>query len=158
MDASNAAADEYNNVDPRDIMNRDLDGFITGEQDKGHRIILLGDMNQDLSSRQRTKLTFGELCKRRKLYSALYAHEENLRPSHKRGKRVIDHIVLGSIHADAIIRSGQLPHGVGFANSDHRGVYLDLDSRPGLDVAAEELATGRTRKLVSKITKMLTHT
>ena len=67
LDASNAAADEYNNVDPRDIMNRDLDGFIAGEQDKGHRIILLGDMNQDLSSRQRTKLTFGELCKRRKL-------------------------------------------------------------------------------------------
>ena len=95
----------------------------------------------------------GELCERLKLFSALFAHEENLKPSHKRGKRVIDHIVLGDISAEAIIQSGQLPHRVGFANADHRGVYLDLDSRPGLDTIVEELATRKARKLVLKNSK-----
>ena len=84
-------------------MNRDLDKFIAEEQEKGNSIILLGYMNQDLHSRQRTKMLTGELCERLKLFSALFAHEENLKPSHKRGKRVIDHIVLGDISAEAII-------------------------------------------------------
>ena len=42
---------------------------------------------------------------------------------------------------------------MGFANADHRGVYLDLDSRPGLDTIVEELATRKARKLVSKNSK-----
>ena len=97
-----------------------------------------------------SKMSFGSLCKRSSLFSALYSHKESLQLSHKRGNKVIFHIALGGISSDAIIRSGQLPHGVRFVKTDHIGVFLDLDSCPSLESIIEELSTSRIRKIVSK--------
>ena len=115
----NATQKYIEGVDPRDVMNVDLNEFVKKIQGDNKNVILLGDMNQNMYRVQRGKVSFATLCNKRRLYTALHEHEENMVLSHKRGRAVIDHIVLGNIETTNVKEAGQLPFGVGFATLDH---------------------------------------
>ena len=114
-------------MDLRDKLIKDLDEFIARAQRGGHRIILLGNMNQDMYSLQRRKGVFAILCERRILYTALHNHEGDLLLSQKQGRNIIDHIVLGNIAATNMREAGQLQFGVGYSTSDHYAIYADIN-------------------------------
>ena len=84
------------------------------------------------------------------MFTALHSIEENLMPPHKRGRKVIDHIVLGDIETTNVKEDGQLPFGVGCAMSDQRALYADIDIFREINTAMEELAIRNTRQLVCK--------
>ena len=73
-----------------------------------------------------------------------------MKPSHERGTKVIDHIGVHNISASSILKSGQLPHGMVFAESDHRGVFVDIDYKSELHMAVEETHERPGRRLTAK--------
>ena len=155
--AKDGPQNKIETVDPRDQATRDLDAFIESKQKDGGKIILMGDLNQDLSSKQKGKLSYGQVCERRGLYSAMYQHEENLKPSHIFGSKVIDHISVGGVMTESITGAGQLPHRTIFARSDHRPIFFDVNMCEVLNTKVEDLAERPRRKLVSKNKKRSGH-
>ena len=141
---------EIDSIDPRDRAIRDMAEFIHKKKINGHKIVLMGDMNKDAYQTSRTKMTYGKMCDQEKIFSGLFNHEDELKPSYQRGRKVIDHIGMSSIQTRNIVKAGQLPHGMGFSNSDHRGLFVDLDYRDEMKVTVEEIATRENRRLVSK--------
>ena len=93
---------------------RDLCKFIQLKKSKGHKIILMSDMNEDAYRFSKSKITYGKVSEQEQLYSALFELEEDLLPSHSSGSKVIDHIGVHNISPESILRSGQLPLGMFF--------------------------------------------
>lgn len=150
MMTEDAPITEIDNVDPRDMTNRDLHSFIQKCREGNGKIILAGDMNQDMYATQRGKLSTGSLCEKSGLYSVAYGFENELRPSHIRGSKVIDHICLGGIVTEHLVRAGQLPHRTMFATSDHRAMFADIDISAVLKAEVDEIEPRSRRRLVSK--------
>ena len=119
-------------------------------QGDNKKVILLGNINQNMYRVQSGKVSFATLCNKRRMYTAPHEREENLVPSHKQGRAVIDHIVLGNIETTNVKEAGQLPFGVGFATSDHQALYADIDICDELQTTIEELALKNVRRLVCK--------
>ena len=74
---------------------------------------------------------------------------EELHPGHclcsmKNGTKTIDHVLTADIPPTHVLRAGPLPFNVGFC-SDHRGQFVDLDSRHLLHIHMEE-TTNRDRR------------
>lgn len=143
-------ADQVDNIDPRDSALADLQQLIQEKRASGNKIVVMSDMNEDAYRIKRKKLTYGKLCAQEQLYSAFYEIEEDLRPSHERGTKVIDHVGLHNISASSILQAGQLPSGMIFGESDHRGVFVDIDSRTELHTVVEEAHQRPGRRLTAK--------
>ena len=65
------------------------------------------------------------------------------------GTHVIDYIDTCGIPHENIIRSGQLPHGIGF-NSDHQCIYADIDVELTIGLAVEKCKVREQRRLKIK--------
>jgi len=113
-------AKHKSNICPWDSMLNDLATAIREWQDDGDRIILLADMNDDVSGS-----TIQEFCKSVHLVEAIhYLHGRALVPMHQCRSAVIDGIFLSpSLLKDA--QGGYLKFGE-VTISDHRAVWLDI--------------------------------
>ena len=93
---------------------RDLHKFIQLKKSKGHKIILISDMNEDAYRFSKSKTTYGKLSEQEQLYSLLFELKEDLLPSHSSGLKVIDHIGVHNISPESILRAGKLLLGMFF--------------------------------------------
>ena len=143
-------AEHIDKIDPRDSALRDLRSMIQEKSARGDKIVVMSDMNEDAYQIKRKKLTYGKLCEQEQLYSAFYEIEEDLKPSHERGTKVIDHVGVHNIPASSILKTGQLPHGMVFSESDHRGVFVDIDYKAELLMEVEEAHERPGRRLTAK--------
>ena len=113
--------------------------FIVQRENKGHKIVLLLDMNKDTYQIKKNRLTFGKLSEQEQLYLALFTVEGYLMPSHTGGTKFIDHISLHGIEPNNIVGAGQLPHKMVFLESDHQGVYADINYKSEMKMTVKEL-------------------
>ena len=111
---------------PREAILTDLTKSITQEREKGHDIIVLGDVNEDLDQEDNRINNF---LNENGLYNIIKERNEGKGPAtYDRGKKCIDLIAVSEcIPAEAISAAGYLPFYDGIF-SDHRGSYIDIKS------------------------------
>ena len=132
-------------TDPREAILQDLTKFITTLREKNHDIILLGDMNGNVDLCKRIERFLDE----NDLYDAIKkVHPGNGPSTYDRGQRCIDLIAISSsIHHNAIKKCGYLPFYQGIF-SDHRGMYVDLDT----NVLFNKAKPDKTREIFKRFT------
>jgi len=108
------------NLCPKKSMLTDLVTTIQEWQDKGDWIILLADMNDDVSSS-----TIQDFCRTTNLVEAIHGlHGRAKVPTHQRGSTAIDGIFMSPSLLEAA-HGGFLCFGE-VTISDHRAVWLDV--------------------------------
>jgi len=127
-------------------------------QDEGDRIILLADMNNDVSGS-----TFQEFCRTTNLVEAIHSlHGRAKVPTHQRGSTAIDGIFMSPSLLEAA-HGGFLCFGK-VTISDHRAVWLDvLAASFGFDCPNQVTRSAGRRlkcedpRIVSKYNTTLNH-
>ena len=114
------------NTDPRSAILEDVTTFITTLRNKGHDIILLGDMNSDMDSCKKME----EFLRENELFNIIKEKHPGQGPAtYDRGTKCIDLVAISNtIHPSSIKKCGYLPFYKGIF-SDHRGMYVDIDTR-----------------------------
>ena len=135
-------------LDPRERMLADLEKFIEMKKKAGHRVVLLIDANETRQVTGSAKKTYGSSMIQLEMDSS-QDDDKVMVPSRTGGKRVIDHVDTYGIPKEYMRRAGQVPHGLGF-ESDHRGIYVDLEIEPLLGFQAEDYPAREQRRLKSK--------
>ena len=113
-------------LNPREILLRDLEKVITTAHEKSERIILMGDMNEDMEKGER----IGQFLEATGLKNIHHECHDKLQlpATYDRGKVCLDMIAMSkSIPTEAVKRSRILPFYSGYP-SDHRALYADIDA------------------------------
>ena len=113
-------------LDPREQVLRDLQDFIIKLHGKGHLVILLGDMNDDLQTSSRVN----QFLNQSNLKNIMCCkHEMPLPRTHDRGSTCIDLVAISiAMDSNAVIRCGYMPFYEGIA-TDHRAAYVDISTK-----------------------------
>ena len=124
------------NEDPRKALLSDLLQQINKDQAEGHRIIINGDMNEDLYKVGSITQFLGQSG----LYNVIQEkHEAAAPPTYDRGMKCIDLIATSdTIGPNQIRRCGYLSFYDGVF-SDHRAAFMDLEADSILDRAEPDL-------------------
>ena len=125
-------------IDPREKCLQDIqqwiDDHITSTNDK---LIILTDANQCVTEKTKS-LSLQKIISKNRLKDIFtHHHGETWLSSTKRGSKKIDHLMMMNIDPQIARRSGQLPHGIEF-ESDHRGMFADLDAQEMLYLTPNE--------------------
>jgi len=108
---------------PRLKLLEDLKAEIHNWQEAGEQVILLADMNEDV-----TALTFHKFCQDLNLVEAISTlHGRSPLPTHQCGSKAIDRIYV-SRNLLQEVQGGFLAFGK-VMNSNHRTVWLDLRAK-----------------------------
>ena len=111
-----------------------------------HRLMVLGDFNEGVN--EYGKHSLKGFMEDNDLKTIM--DNEEVLPSVRGSNRTIDHILTRGIDLAAITRKGQLPHDMGFSDSDHRGMYVDINAEMILGHGMEEPQQRPRRRLVSE--------
>ena len=116
-------ASNRRDYEPREAILHDLTIQISKEKMKGHHIIVIGDINDDLNKKTR----IDEFLDANELYNAIKVKHDGPHPAtYDRGRKCLDLIACSnSIPSEAIEKCGYLAFYDGIF-SDHRGSYIDL--------------------------------
>ena len=144
------AGKKIDHIDPRETCLTDFKEWIRGKFGAHHRMILLANMNQS-TDQVAAKYSLNKFITDHEMDETLPDTERV--PSTSTGTKVIDHILTKNIAKTNITNSGQLPMGLGFHNSNHRGLFTNIDMREELELCLESQKQRRSRKLVSKKNK-----
>jgi exonuclease III len=112
---------------PRDAFIRDLTAFIQQRQLCGDKIILGGDFNEEMSENSGV-YEMATQCGLVDIFSQRFG-TATLPATFKGGSRRLDYILLSPTVAPAIAAMGYEPYDYRGVFSDHRPMYLDLDSQ-----------------------------
>ena len=135
---------------PRKQVIDDLIESITRDQENGAHIILFGDLNEQITSRERTNTRFQAIGLVNILQHSL---EKNTLPrTHKLGSGAIDHMWLSGGILNSVYRAGMAPFDF-IGSTDHRGLYCDLFLDEILDSSIIPLQSLPHRRLKSSIPK-----
>ena len=124
--AKDLLVDTEEHLDPREEILKDLQKEINRLHEKGHMIILYGDMNEDIQQSTRISKFLRESNMKNILTQK---HEGQLPRTHDRGQWCLDLLaVSNAMDSNAVRKCGYLPFYEGIA-TDHRAVYLDIDTK-----------------------------
>ena len=129
-------------LDPREEILKDLETMIVNEHKKGTIVILMGDMNEDISKGKRI-ISFLDNTSMKSIIQQ--DSEGNMPATHDRGSGCIDLLAISS-HCDneVVLRSGYLPFYYGNP-TDHRGYYCDLNAKILFDHASSDQTNSNYR-------------
>ena len=116
----------------------------------GANVIVGGDFNESINSPEGMTTMFNEIG----LYN-LFQHRletDNLPRTHARGSKAVDHIWTSRYILDNIIHAGIAPFGHTY-ESDHRGLYFDIDESILFNQDDVRMVYHDFRKLKSKTPK-----
>ena len=111
---------------PREQICEDLETFINQLHERGHRVILSGDFNENLAKSDNRINKMLAACNMTTVMSVRHPHTK-LPVTYDKGSNCVDMIAISdTLDPAAIKKMGFLPFYHPFA-SDHRAVYCDLD-------------------------------
>jgi endonuclease/exonuclease/phosphatase family metal-dependent hydrolase len=111
------------NQRPRHRFCKDLKFLLDDRIKEKHKIILMGDFNEELGSSVRGITKVVANCNLVDVYAAKL---EDAVPTYSRGTKRLDYILMTPTVASHVTRCGADPFNHRFF-SDHRGIYLDLE-------------------------------
>ena len=114
--------------DPRDRAINDFIAEIQPLIEKGVQLIILGDFNEGIHDKEKTNTKFNEIG----LKNVMQNRVRELPRTFIHGSKAIDHIYVTTKVSNAITNAGFAPFHF-IKESDHRGMYIDLDYRQVLD-------------------------
>ena len=148
--------------DPRAALLNDLAIQLQKDQSEGYKVIVTGDMNEDLYKYGTTT----QFMEQTELYNVIKnKHEEQAPPTYDRGSKCIDLIAAAeTIEPSDIKRCGYLPFYEGIF-SNHRAGYMDIEAEPILERAEPDLTkeiykrfnTSNVNKCEKYVKSLLTH-
>ena len=113
---------------PRDAFIQDLSAFIQQRQSEGDQIILVGDFNETVAepnsgiARLMGECNLADAC--------AWRIRSSQQPStYKRGRRRLDFALMSPTLLQHVKRLGYDPFDYRGIHSDHRGMYIDLDTQ-----------------------------
>ena len=105
---------------------RDLLEFVQSRRDKGDSMVVLGDFNETIGE-SNDGLT--KLCSIQGMRDPVFeTHRATDFSTHFSGSKCIDYILVDPDLLQSVRACGYLPYHVNIV-SDHRGVYIDVDTR-----------------------------
>ena len=114
---------QNNNNNPRDAVMLDIITRIRKDLDSNHSVILMGDFNEAIDSRENTHQTLTQLG----LINLMEKRFPGSLPkTWNRGRTAIDHVYMSVDVFKTVRKAGYAPFDV-VALSDHRGIFFDLD-------------------------------
>ena len=116
-------------IDPRKKVIEDLFSTLQKDISQGNEIILCGDFNESIDSREETHSRLEQLG----LTNILSERIGDLPRTFVRGKACIDHFYSTSRVAEAVTSVGIAPFKF-FLDSDHRAIYIDINIKDVLDL------------------------
>ena len=111
---------------PRQAFTTDLQSFILHCQSEQEDIILAGDFNEELNEPTSGMGALATRCGLADLFSTRTG-TSNSPPTYQRGTKRIDYILMSPALLDKVIAAGYDPFGYRLP-SDHRGMYIDIDT------------------------------
>lgn len=137
-------------TDPREHVITALLEDIELSIQNGCSIILMGDMNENINSREKTNQKLLTLGLTNLMQHML--HTQDLPRTHKRGTQAIDHVWVTSSLINSVSRAGYAPFDF-LGSSDHRGICFDVNLDELLDFNIVPLQSIQHRRLQSNIPK-----
>ena len=127
---------------PRQIWLDDMGSLIIAKQKEGHQIILLSDMNEDV--REEALVEWARKISMKEVVSKTTTVQV---ATHQKGSTPIDGIYVSyTLQAK---QAGYFPFGI--FQSDHRGLWIDVDIHQLLGFKPKPLQTGKIRRLQCNI-------
>ena len=105
-----------------EMLTKELAGLI----EKGVNVIVGGDFNERIHSPEK----MSQMMEKLGLFNVFEQRldSRDLPRTHSRGSLAVDHIWATPLVLDHIVHAGMAPFG-GMCESDHRGLYIDLDEK-----------------------------
>lgn len=133
------------NPNPRQQVLDDLDTLLKQVNKEKDDVIIMMDANSDLQDGALTKILH-----KHKLYDALGSkHGHNQPSTYARGVRTIDYIFCSETIINAIVKGGILPYNE-LIPSDHRGLFIDIDTNIALKGSIHEADKSNTTFFTTK--------
>ena len=115
-------------IKPREAFIRDLQLFIQQRQEEGDNIILVGDFNETILDPHSGIAQLMEACGLVDIFSQKLGNSHG--PStYKRGTRRIDFSLVSPTIVPCITSLGYEPFDYRGIHSDHRGLFIDMDTK-----------------------------
>ena len=113
-------------MDPRKSLRTDLLAFINQLHNHNHKVLLIGDMNEDLLNPKNDIASFLGETNMVNMFTNRHPHL-SLPVTYDRGRACLDLMAMSSsLDPSIVVRMGYLPFYQPFA-SDHRAMFCDLD-------------------------------
>ena len=113
---------ERNIINMRKQFTRDLEQEIKQLKEISPSIIMVGDLNEHIKSKEKTN---EEIEKMGLLNVLEHRNSKQLPRTQKRGQQAIDHLWVTEDLLTSIINAGMIPFGSG-VTSDHRPLFMDI--------------------------------
>ena len=139
--------------DPRKSVINDLLKDVELSVHNGCSVILMGDMNEKLESREKTNKRLFDIGLHNLMQTKLQT--KTLPRTHRRGSEAIDHVWVTASLIPAIPTAGFAPFDF-LGSSDHRGLCFDVNIDELLDFNVVPLQSMPHRRLQSNIPKRVT--
>ena len=136
--------------DPRTRVIDDLIADITLSIQNGCSILLFGDLNEQVTGREKTNKRLFQIGLHDVMQNKLGT--DNLPRTHCRGNGAIDHVWVTAAMLPSIVHAGYAPFDF-IGNSDHRGIYVDINLCELLDFNSVPLQCLSNRRLQTSIPK-----
>lgn len=145
-------------ITPRQAFIQDLQSFIRNMQEEEEDIILVGDFNDDITDPMSGMDQLATTCGLVDLFS-VRTGSPNLPATYQRGTKRLDFVLISPSLINHVKAAGYDPFGYRIP-SDHRGMYVDLDTDAVFQQPISEMAPADKRDFVSTspgvITKYVT--
>ena len=120
-------ANETERINPREAFIRELQTFIDQQQENGDQIILVGDFNEEITDIDSGMSNIATTCNLVDMFGARLG-SPNIPSTWQRGKKRIDYALVSPQIAPMIKSAGYEPYSYRIT-SDHRGFFIDLDTK-----------------------------
>ena len=130
---------------PRDDVITSLCSKIRKDLDSNKSVILMGDFNEFIGSREQTHEKLMEIGLINLMQNTI---ESSLPKTWNRGKDAIDHVYMSVDVVKSVKKSGFAPFEL-IALSDHRGLFFDLDSAILFEEKLHQVEPAKFRRLQS---------
>ena len=145
MQQRQALRAQNNTSNPRDDVIASISNAIRKDLNSNKSVIVMGDFNEYIGSREKTHEKFLELG----LINIMQQKIESPLPkTWNRGKEAIDHVYMSADVTKSVKKAGFAPFEF-MALSDHRGIFFDIDSSILFEEKMHNIEPSKFRKLQS---------
>jgi hypothetical protein len=141
-------AEHRNNLNPRHNFLRDLIKFIQQHQNKGHRIVLMGDFNEHIQDHNSFLQEVSLKCTLIDIWKQRFPQVAEPH-TYLRGSRRINYVLISQELGPAVTAVGYEPFQYTLP-TDHRGIFIDFRLDQLFGGAHNPLPAAKHRKLQSK--------
>jgi hypothetical protein len=137
--------------EPRQQFITDIKRLLKNQKREGNKIILMMDANESMGSEKNGVSSITSDCDLIDIHTARHS-EAATTATYARGTRKIDFVLITPELLPLVSNSGMLPFYDGI-HTDHRGMFIDLDSKATFHGKIAELYSQPSRILTSKFPK-----